>query len=79
MAEFYYKAARRDGAITQGQVTADSLEVASRQLRSQGLTLIQLHPATGKEVVTGSRAGKPPSRDHAARRSAAGPRAQGAD
>jgi general secretion pathway protein F len=63
MAEFYYKAARRDGAITQGQVTADSLEVASRQLRSQGLTLIQLHPATGKEVVTGSRAGKPPSRD----------------
>lgn len=63
MAEFYYKAARRDGAITQGKVTADSLEVASRQLRSQGLTLIQLHPATGKEVVTGSRAGKPPSRD----------------
>ncbi len=64
MAEFYYKAARRDGSITQGQATADSLEGASRQLRAQGLTLIQLHPATGNEVVSSSAKGaKPPSRD----------------
>ncbi len=64
MAEFYYKAARRDGAITSGQVKADNLEGASRQLRGQGLTLIQLHPATGATSSADTAVGaKPPNRD----------------
>lgn len=65
MAEYSYKAARRDGAITQGVVTADSLDGASRQLRTQGLVLIQLDPAGPGAVAIDSSGPthKPPTRD----------------
>lgn len=65
MAEFSYKAARRDGAITQGVISADNLDGASRQLRSQGLVLIQLDPAGSGAVTVGAvgPAQKPPTRD----------------
>lgn len=66
MAEFSYKAAKRDGSIAQGIVSADSLDIASRQLRSQGLVLIQLDPAAAGAVSvdTSGPALKPPTRDH---------------
>ncbi len=51
MPEFTYKAARRDGTLAQGSLTAPSQEAALRQLRSQGLTPVR--------VVTGSAAPMP--------------------
>jgi len=42
MAEFYYRAAKRDGSITEGALTADSKALALRQLKMQGLTLLKL-------------------------------------
>ncbi len=46
MAEFEYKAARRDGSIARGRVSVASLDLAARQLRAQGLTPINLVPAS---------------------------------
>ena len=45
MAEFYYRAVKRDGSITEGVLTADSKALALRQLKQQGLTLLKLDEA----------------------------------
>ncbi len=42
MPAFSYKAIGRDGKSTEGVVEAAGLELASRQLRAQGLTLLKL-------------------------------------
>lgn len=47
MPEFTYKAARKDGSIAQGSLSAATQEAALRQLRSQGLTPVRLQPGAG--------------------------------
>ena len=42
MPRFSYKAIGRDGKSLNGVIEADGLELASRQLRGQGLTLLKL-------------------------------------
>jgi len=42
MPEFLYRAVRRDGEITEGYLTADTLDMASKELRSQGMTPLKL-------------------------------------
>ena len=61
MASFSYKAVSRDGKQRQGVIEADGLELASRQLRSQGLTLLKLE-AGGELGQTEKAAGKEPTR-----------------
>ncbi|PLW70420.1 type II secretion system F family protein [Pseudohalioglobus lutimaris] len=61
MATFSYKAVSRDGKTRQGVIDADGLELASRQLRSQGLTLLKLEQG-GKLDQAEKAAGKPPTR-----------------
>ncbi|MDP4789353.1 MAG: type II secretion system F family protein [Haliea sp.] len=55
MAHFSYRAIGRDGKPLDGTFEADGLEVASRQLRAQGLTLLSLEPgkAQASSPVTG--------------------------
>lgn len=64
MPVFSYKAIGRDGKGHEGAIEADGLELASRQLRAQGLTLTKLE--AGNAGQAGSEAdsmgGKPPSR-----------------
>lgn len=45
MPEFTYKAARKDGTVVHGSLSAATQEAALRQLRSQGLTPVRLQPA----------------------------------
>jgi len=45
MPDFSYKAARSDGKMAQGIVTAKTLDLASRDLRNQGLTPVTIQPA----------------------------------
>ncbi|MBA6414265.1 type II secretion system F family protein [Parahaliea sp. F7430] len=47
MPHFSYKAIGRDGKTVDGSIEADGLEIASRQLRSQGFTLLKIEPGTG--------------------------------
>jgi general secretion pathway protein F len=54
MPQFSYKAIGRDGKSRDGTIEADGLELALRQLRAQGLTLLKLEPG----VATTSRAGE---------------------
>ena len=65
MPQFSYKAIGRDGKALDGIVEAAGLELASRDLRSQGLTLLKLEAGTanytGAEEVA---EGKPPSREN---------------
>jgi len=61
MAAFSYKAVSRDGKTRQGVIEAEGLELASRQLRSQGLTLLTLEQG-GKLDQMAKVAGKPPTR-----------------
>jgi general secretion pathway protein F len=61
MAAFSYKAVSRDGKTRQGVIEAEGLELASRQLRAQGLTLLKLEQG-GKLDQMAKVAGKPPSR-----------------
>lgn len=46
MADFFYKAVRRDGSMVEGVHAAENADTASRQLRGQGLVLVQLTPAS---------------------------------
>jgi general secretion pathway protein F len=63
MPQFSYKAIGRDGKTDNGVIEAAGMEVASRQLRTRGLTLLKLEPGdTGAAATTGRSAGKPPSR-----------------
>lgn len=61
MASFTYKAVGRDGKTRQGVVEASGQELASRQLRAQGLTLLKLEAGNSlddpEKIV-----GKPASR-----------------
>lgn len=60
MAQFYYRALGRDGKSLDGTIEADALEMAQRQLRAQGLTLLKLEAGSGAAVS--KRQGKPPGR-----------------
>lgn len=55
MAHFSYRAIGRDGKPLDGTLEAEGLEVASRQLRAQGLTLLSLEPGLARvsSPVTG--------------------------
>jgi general secretion pathway protein F len=61
MAVFYYRAVGRDGRTQDGTLEASGLELASRQLRARGLTLLDLRPEDAGSAVGRSR-GRPPSR-----------------
>ena len=61
MPRFSYKAIARDGKPLDGVIEADALELASRQLRAQGLTLLKLE-AGGAATVQSRAEGKPPGR-----------------
>ena len=62
MASFTYKAVGRDGKARQGVIEADGQELASRQLRAQGLTLLKLEQGGTIADDPEKLAGKPPSR-----------------
>jgi general secretion pathway protein F len=63
MPHFSYKAIGRDGKQRSGTLEASGLELASRQLRAQGLTLLKLEAGGTAGAAEGARAGgKPPSR-----------------
>jgi general secretion pathway protein F len=63
MPHFSYKAIDRDGKPRDGVVEAGGLELALRQLRAQGLTLLKLEAGGTAITVTGNKAsGKPPGR-----------------
>jgi len=55
MPEFFYKAARKDGSFVEGSLTADSKELAARELRLQQLTLLKLDDYLSSSI---SREGK---------------------
>jgi general secretion pathway protein F len=57
MPSFTYKAVGRDGKPQQGVIEADALDLATRQLRSRGLTPLKIEEGDG-----GQDSGKPPSR-----------------
>ncbi|MFV8818309.1 type II secretion system F family protein [Haliea sp. E17] len=61
MAAFSYRAVRRDGKAVEGVIEAEGQELASRQLRAQGLTLLKLEQG-GSAAASGRDAGKPPGR-----------------
>ncbi|MEP1593555.1 MAG: type II secretion system F family protein [Halieaceae bacterium] len=64
MPYFSYKAVGRDGKGHEGVLEADGLELATRQLRAQGLTLLKLEAGTAAGAANKAEAteGKPPSR-----------------
>ena len=61
MAVFYYRAVGRDGKTVDGTLEAAGQELASRQLRARGLTLLALNAEAAGNAV-GRSAGRPPSR-----------------
>lgn len=62
MPAFSYKAIGRDGKSTEGVVEAAGLELASRQLRAQGLTLLKLEAGDAAAAAGRKDTGKPPGR-----------------
>ena len=58
MPQFSYKAVGRDGKGREGVIEAEGPELAQRQLRSQGLTLLKLEAGSANEAA----ASKPPTR-----------------
>ncbi|MFT4825672.1 MAG: general secretion pathway protein F [Halioglobus sp.] len=63
MPQFSYQAIGRDGKSTQGTLEAGGLDLASRQLRSQGLTLLKLEAGnSGASQQAEKLQGKPPGR-----------------
>jgi general secretion pathway protein F len=60
VAQFYYRALGRDGRSAEGTIEADAPELATRQLRERGLTLLKLEP--GAAAPGSERPGKPPGR-----------------
>ena len=63
MPHFSYKAIGRDGKSLDGTIEADGLELATRQLRGQGLTLLKLEAGgTAAAATAGKMSGKPPGR-----------------
>lgn len=61
MAVFYYRAVGRDGKTVDGTLEATGQELAARQLRSRGLTLLSLK-ADSEGSALGRSQGRPPSR-----------------
>ena len=49
MAHFSYRAIGHDGRPKDGSIEAEGLELASRQLRAQGLTLLSLQPGEAQQ------------------------------
>jgi len=62
VASFSYKAITHQGKAVDGTIMADRIELASRELRAQGFTLLRLEPA-----VEGARAGTSDSAQGGAR------------
>ena len=63
MPQFSYKAIGKDGKSRNGIIDADGLELASRQLRGQGLTLLKLEAGSSTDGLAGNKiGGKPPGR-----------------
>lgn len=63
MPHFSYKAIGRDGKHLDGTVEAEGPELASRQLRGQGLTLLKLEAGgVGRAEPSGASGAKPPGR-----------------
>jgi general secretion pathway protein F len=62
MPQFSYRAIGRDGKSHDGVIDADGLELASRQLRAQGLTLLKLEPGAGAAGARGPSGRKGPGR-----------------
>jgi len=62
MPHFSYKAIGRDGKPLNGVIEADGLELASRQLRGQGITLLRLEAGGDAGAAAERVAGKPPGR-----------------
>jgi general secretion pathway protein F len=62
MPQFSYKAIGRDGKSHDGVIDAEGMELASRQLRAQGLTLLKLEPGAAAGSAAGRRAVKGPGR-----------------
>jgi len=60
--QFSYKAIGRDGKSLNGVIEADGMELASRQLRGQGFTLLKLEPGGDLDARAARAAGKPPRR-----------------
>jgi len=60
--QFSYKAIGRDGKSFNGVIEADGMELASRQLRGQGFTLLKLEPGGDLDARAARAAGKPPRR-----------------
>ena len=63
MPHFVYKAVGRDGKTLDGAIEADGLELASRQLRAQGLTLLKLQEGSARDSAGGKSSDKPPTRE----------------
>jgi len=57
MASFSYKAISTQGKTVQGAIAADRIELASRELRSQGLTLLSLEPTGESNIAIGDQSG----------------------
>ena len=62
MPQFSYRAIGRDGKSHDGVIDADGMELASRELRAQGLTLLKLEPGSGAAGTAGTAGGKAPGR-----------------
>ncbi len=62
MPQFSYKAIGRDGKALNGVIEADGMELASRQLRGQGFTLLKLEAGGDADTPAARAAGKPPGR-----------------
>src|SRR5690606_41411712 len=58
MPNYSYKAARRNGGIEQGHISAASEQMALRQLREKGLTPVRLQVASGAEMIAQAKPGK---------------------
>ena len=58
MAYFDYKAVASDGKTVQGSIAADRIELASRELRAQGLTLLSLESGSERAASTSSDASR---------------------
>lgn len=62
MPHFSYKAIGRDGKSLSGVIEADGPELASRQLRGQGYTLLKLESGGALDSPASRAGGKPPGR-----------------